>query len=1001
MRLGRYPESTGGLDPASFQCAGNRPFEADGWRRIPDSAPNGVNAGSYDFDAQALGCRVLPDSFELRAQVRAVTAGTNGAAPKASAPSTEARMRDEAPRVIDLWLDTVQLDALQVGDDLLVTAAFTEPVRVYTSDGSPTLALGIGEATRQATFASASKPPAFRHYGSGHIGSRLTFRYRIQDDDDLVDGLSVPENAIGVTGGSAIMDATGASAYAADLRNRATTLAQGSAVVAAPPQESLTAAFQPDSMPAEHDGETGFSVQVEFGEPDSEQVPDLRGLTLSAQSFLVTGGEITEVAQLEAGDNQRWAVDIEPASMADVSVSLGPTSDCEETGAVCTADGRKLSGSVHAVVKGPPRIGVADAEVLEGPEATMDFVVTLSRPLTEAVSVDYATADGTAFAGEDYSETAGRLTFAAGEISRTVSVAVADDAHDDDGETFTLRLSNATGANAYIGDDTATGTIRNSDPMPKAWIARFGRTVSSHVVSAIEARLQGAGEPRDSHLALGGLQAAGAFVGPGANAGRWRTDASGLQGGLAADRLASGRNASDARWDRRSGFGAGRLPVGAPSNGVFAGGRGIHGAGGRSTVRDRERRRATDMLMNSSFFWSIKDDEKGSDEQDEEHGNREQYHEVQDAADVIEWSAWGNGAATQFRGEDGPLSLNGEVSTAMLGADARWNGWLGGVLLAHSKGEGAYAHKTASGGDLTSTLTSLHPYAQYQFNKRSSVWATLGYGVGDLSLTAEGGKTSADTDLRTTMAAVGGRSVLSARAGESGMFELALRSDAMLTETVSAASENLVSATGTSSRMRLTLEGTGSLTLGTATLMPTLEAGLRYDGGDAETGAGLEVGGGLGYSVGRLTAQVNGRLLAAHRDAAYEEWGFGTSLGFAPETDGKGLQLRVGSTWGATQSTVQSMWSPQPSPGFGRSHAVAAAQRFEAEFGYGIVAGRRRESLWTPFLNVQSGGGQDGARVGVQLTSGPYLEGTLEAGLQRNATGHADQALGLQVRYRW
>ena len=53
-------------------------------------------------------------------------------------------------------------------------------------------------------------------------------------------------------------------------------------------------------------------------------------------------------------------------------------------------------------------------------------------------------------------------------------------------------------------------------------------------------------------------------------------------------------------------------------------------------------------------------------------------------------------------------------------------------------------------------------------------------------------------------------------------------------------------ATGATSRVRLTLEGGGSLALpGERSLAPTLEAGLRYDGGDAETGVGLEVGGGL------------------------------------------------------------------------------------------------------------------------------------------------------------
>ena len=525
FRLGRYPESDNGLAPAPFQCAGNRPFEPDGWRRIPDSGPDGANARSYRFDAQALGCYVLPDTFELRAQVRAVTSGEEGMTPRASAPSTEARMRDEAPRVVGLWLDAVDVDTFEADDDLVFVMAFTEPVRVAAADGSPTLGIGFGEETRQAAFAAASKPPAFRNYGSGHIGSRLEFRYRVQEGDDLSGGIFVPADAIAVSGGATIVDATGPGGHAANLRNPLTTISEGSTVLASSPEEALTAGFEPDSVPEAHDGETAFSVQVGFGEPGStdgpagddgtaqtdgagqtdgpaqddppatQTPPDLDGLTLSASSFLVTGGRITDVSRLEAGDNQYWVVGIEPDSKADVSISLGPTFDCAGEGAVCTGDGRRLANNIHAVVKGPPGLGVADARVAEGPDATMDFAVTLGRALTEAVSVDFATAAGTATPGEDYIETSGTLTFKAGEISKTVAVEVLDDAHDDDGETFTLTLSNPSGGNAYLVQATATGTIQNSDPMPKAWIARFGRTVSDHVVEAIQARLRDADGP--------------------------------------------------------------------------------------------------------------------------------------------------------------------------------------------------------------------------------------------------------------------------------------------------------------------------------------------------------------------------------------------------------------------------------------------------------------------------------------------------------------------------
>ena len=103
------------------------------------------------------------------------------------------------------------------------------------------------------------------------------------------------------------------------------------------------------------------------------------------------------------------------------------------------------------------------------------------------MTVDYATSDGTATAGSDYTAASGTLTFASGETSKTVSVAVLDDSHDEGSETMTFTLSNASGAR--IEDGEATGTIENSDAMPKAWLARFGRTVASQVLDAVEGRL--------------------------------------------------------------------------------------------------------------------------------------------------------------------------------------------------------------------------------------------------------------------------------------------------------------------------------------------------------------------------------------------------------------------------------------------------------------------------------------------------------------------------------
>ena len=78
---------------------------------------------------------------------------------------------------------------------------------------------------------------------------------------------------------------------------------------------------------------------------------------------------------------------------------------------------------------------------------------------------------------------------------------ILDDGHDEGHETFLLRLSNVVGAQA--GDLEATGTIENTDKMPKAWLARFGRTVAEEVVDSVQTRLN-APRADGTEVTLGG-----------------------------------------------------------------------------------------------------------------------------------------------------------------------------------------------------------------------------------------------------------------------------------------------------------------------------------------------------------------------------------------------------------------------------------------------------------------------------------------------------------------
>ena len=110
-----------------------------------------------------------------------------------------------------------------------------------------------------------------------------------------------------------------------------------------------------------------------------------------------------------------------------------------------------------------PAVSVAGASVTEGNSGTSNlaFTVSLSDATTSPVTVRYATSDGTATAGSDYVGDSGTLTFAAGESSKTITVAVIGDVAAEANETFAMTLSNPSGAT--LATASALGTIVNDD----------------------------------------------------------------------------------------------------------------------------------------------------------------------------------------------------------------------------------------------------------------------------------------------------------------------------------------------------------------------------------------------------------------------------------------------------------------------------------------------------------------------------------------------------------
>jgi len=127
------------------------------------------------------------------------------------------------------------------------------------------------------------------------------------------------------------------------------------------------------------------------------------------------------------------------------------------------ADGQATGTIVNDDQSAPPTLSIGDASTSEGNSGTkgLSFPVTLSAASTSAVTVSFATANGSATAGSDYVAQSGSLTFAAGETTKTIAVVVNGDTTVEPNETFLVSLSGTSGAT--LADGQATGTIVNDD----------------------------------------------------------------------------------------------------------------------------------------------------------------------------------------------------------------------------------------------------------------------------------------------------------------------------------------------------------------------------------------------------------------------------------------------------------------------------------------------------------------------------------------------------------
>ena len=700
-----------------------------------------------------------------------------------------------------------------------------------------------------------------------------------------------------------------------------------------------------------------------------------------SRSVTIATGETEAVFSVATVDD---AVD-EPDGSVTVTVNDGAGYTVSAT----PGDAATMAVSDNDAAAGPG-LSVADATVTEGDQASlMEFAVRLSAPAAKRVRVRASTRVSTPVSArpkEDYWPLRGfSVSFRPGETEKTAWVYIYNDSHDEDPETFELVLSDADGA--AIEDGVAVGTIVNNDPMPAAWLARFGRTVAQQALDGIAGRLAAPRTPG----AQGTL--AGQPFTLRSRGGDAPAPGTPLLAGLAAQMLPTLTTHGGAGASLPAGF-----DPGAPGRAGFG------GAAARTlTLRD--------VLLGSSFTATGQPDAHGGS-----------------------MAFWGRAAQATFEGREGAFALDGETTTAMLGTDYAQDRWLLGVTLLQSLGTGGYDERDATpaetcanlpaaltavlpaelcngavregAGSVESTLTAAVPYAAFQASERLKLWGAAGYGVGEVTLAPETGGTL-KTDIAWTMAELGLRGTVLAPPPAGTGPTLAVTSDALWARTTSEQVQNGLAASNSAvTRLRLGLEGQWAVVLETlGQLTPTLAVGARHDGGDAETGFGVELGGGLAWTAPQfgLALNLEGRTLLTHRDEAFKDQGVAAAFTFDPDpTTPRGPSLTVRQDWGG-QATggVDALFAADPLTQ--RPGATATQSRWAAEAAWGFPA-FGGHFTGNPHVGVGLAPGTRDYRLGWRLvpaTPASALSLDLQATRRELDAAQPEHTVGLELSTRW
>ncbi len=372
-------------------------------------------------------------------------------------------------------------------------------------------------------------------------------------------------------------------------------------------------------------------------------------------------------------------------------------------------------------------------------------------------------------------------------------------------------------------------------------------------------------------------------------------------------------------------------------------------------------------------------------------------------------SVWGQAAYSSYKDARDGVSVDGEVTTGMVGVDRDSGRTLLGLALSYSDGDGDWSGASQA-GELTSSLLSLLPYIRHDLSESVQVWGALGYGEGELEQSNAG--VEVKQDLEQLSLATGMRGRLLERPAEDGGLTLMLTTDAILSriETSDDDETSLAGIQADMQRLRLGLEWSWQRPeTRSGRIVPELELGVRYDGGDDHGGFGLELGGGIRWELpGRgLTLDIRGRRLLEHENSNRHEWGVSGSLRY---------DLEPGSAYGPSLSLSQEYGNAAAQGGLDRllsgslsdvleedvSKPGEATMRWSVKGEWGLALSDGATGI--PYVRLSSAQDKRELTLGWRLLSAPgdgRTELDIKAMRRQNDAGETRHSIGAEWKLRW